>query len=141
MADAAAAPAAPTQPTTPAAPAQPAVPAAPAQPATPAQPAQDGSQEAPAGGPKGQPNQEQQIARIVAEALKPISEKLAAIDGADPEAAKKAVEVAQADIEAVNAKHEAEARRWAVERALLTAECIDTVGAMAHVKMFQPASP
>ena len=86
-------------------------------------------------GPKGEPNQEQQIARIVAEALKPISEKLAAIDGSDPAAAGKAVEDAQADIEAINAKHAAEATRWAVERALLTADCIDSVAAMAHIDL------
>lgn len=89
----------------------------------------------PAGGPKGEPNQEQQIARIVAEALRPISEKLAAIDGSDPAAAGKAVEDAKADIEAINAKHAEEAKRWAVERALLTSECIDSVAAMAHIDL------
>ena len=99
--------------------------------ATPAQPEAQTEQ----GGPKGQPNQEQQIARIVAEALKPIGERLAKLDGADPEAARQAVADTQADIDAINARHAEEAKRWAVERALLTAECIDTVGAMAHVDL------
>lgn len=99
--------------------------------ATPAQPAAQPEQ----GGPKGQPSQEQQIARVVAEALKPISERLAKLDGSDPEAAKQAVTDTQADIDAINAKHAAEAKRWAVERALLTSECIDAVGAMAHVDL------
>ena len=62
--------------------------------ATPAQPEAQTEQ----GGPKGQPNQEQQIARIVAEALKPIGERLAKLDGADPEAARQAVADTQADI-------------------------------------------
>ena len=99
--------------------------------ATPAQPEAQTEQ----GGPKGQPNQEQQIARIVAEALKPIGERLAKLDGADPEAARQAVADTQADIDAINARHAEEAKRWAVERALLTAECIDTVGAMAHIDL------
>lgn len=99
--------------------------------ATPAQPEAQTEQ----GGPKGQPNQEQQIARIVAEALKPIGERLAKLDGTDPEAARQAVADTQADIDAINAKHAAEAKRWAVERALLTAECIDAVGAMAHIEL------
>lgn len=122
-------------PTTPAAPATPS-PAPPATaPATQAPAAQPPAAADPAPAPKGQPSQEQQIARIVAEALKPINEKLAAIDGADPAAANQAAQDAQASIEEVNAKHAAAAKAWAVERALLTAGCIDSVGAMAHVKM------
>lgn len=95
------------------------------------QPAQ---QDTPVAAPKGQPSQEQQIARIVGEALAPISEALSKLNISDPEAAK-SVDSAKADIDAITEKHAAEAKRWAVEKALLTSECVDTVGALAHVAM------
>ena len=98
-------------------------------------PQEQGRQQEQQGGPKGQPSMERQLSRLIAEALAPINERLARLDGSDPQAAQQAVADTKADLEALTARHEAEAKRWAVERALLTAGCIDTVGCMAHVDM------
>ncbi len=98
-------------------------------------------QQQPQGGPKGQPSQEQQITRIVDEQmskqLSPIAEALRALvpkggaeDGGDGAASKAADE-----LEAVIARHADEAKRWAVERELLTGGCIDAAAAMAHIDM------
>ena len=98
-------------------------------------------QQQPQGGPKGQPSQEQQITRIVDEQmskqLSPIAEALRALvpkggaeDGGDGAASKAADE-----LEAVIARHAEEAKRWAVERTLLTGGCIDAAAAMAHIDM------
>ena len=95
------------------------------------------------GGPKGQPSQEQQIARIVSEQmskqLTPIMESLRAIAPQNPAGddgdAKGAAAKAADDLEAVIARHAEEAKRWAVERTLLTGGCIDAAAAMAHIDM------
>ena len=95
------------------------------------------------GGPKGQPSQEQQIARIVSEQmgkqLTPIMESLRAIAPQTPAGddgdAKGAAAKAADDLEAVIARHADEAKRWAVERELLTGGCVDAKAAMAHIDM------
>ena len=100
-------------------------------------------QQQPQGGPKGQPSQEQQIARIVSEQmgkqLTPIMESLRAIAPQPPAGddgdAKGAAAKAADDLEAVIARHADEAKRWAVERELLTGGCIDAAAAMAHIDM------
>ncbi|WP_314921143.1 hypothetical protein [Slackia exigua] len=87
------------------------------------------------GGLKGQPSQEQQIARIVSEQmgkqLTPIMESLRAIapqplpagDDGDAKGA------------AAKAADDLEAKRWAVERELLTGGCVDAKAAMAYIDM------
>lgn len=100
-------------------------------------------QQQPQGGPKGQPSQEQQIARIVSEQmgkqLTPIMESLRAIAPQTPAGddgdAKGAAAKAADDLEAVIARHADEAKRWAVERELLTGGCVDAKAAMAHIDM------
>ncbi|WP_421572399.1 phage scaffolding protein [Slackia exigua] len=95
------------------------------------------------GRPKGQPSQEQQIARIVSEQmgkqLTPIMESLRAIAPQTPAGddgdAKGAAAKAADELEAVIARHAEEAKRWAVERTLLTGGCIDAAAAMAHIDM------
>ena len=100
-------------------------------------------QQQPQSGPKGQPSQEQQIARIVSEQmgkqLTPIMESLRAIAPQTPAGddgdAKGAAAKAADDLEAVIARHADEAKRWAVERELLTGGCVDAKAAMAHIDM------
>lgn len=98
-------------------------------------------QQQPQGGPKGQPSQEQQITRIVDEQmskqLSPIAEALRALvpKGGAEDGGNGAASKAADELEAVIARHAEEAKRWAVERTLLTGGCIDATAAMAHIDM------
>lgn len=73
-------------------------------------------------GPKGQPSSEQQIARIVKEAIAPLVEQFGA---AKPEQA--AAEPAAED--------DGKAALWAVEKMLIKGGCVDEDALMTHVDM------
>lgn len=123
-------------------PAQPAAPAAeqtPATPAAPVTPEASATPEPPAGGAKGEPSREQQMQRIVSDAVAPLLEQIKALQDAakpvEPAADDPKPEETNAEAEQLRAQLANLTKTHTLETELLRAGCADTVAALAHIKL------